>query len=253
MVGFTQREFRNCSIRPPARRSARANSRAGVGFTLIELLVVIAIISILAALLMPAMNEVRQRANSIKCASNLKQLGYANRLYLSDYDGLFPFYMEYGGFRGSAHVFRLLLPYAGESQWVYDCPSDKRDIIRTDPDVLKNRCSYAANDYLTGGYGNYPGTYPFARGLTREVDVSTSPGRLVNFVESDLSIEPWKYIGYSHGTFSFNSLWPIPSTDRHAAGSNILFLDGHVAWYETSAAPPAHYPDFQEITFDPFK
>lgn len=60
------------------------------GFTLIELLVVISIITLLIAILLPALATVREAANKLGCASNIRQVTMGQRIYASDYKGFYP-------------------------------------------------------------------------------------------------------------------------------------------------------------------
>jgi prepilin-type N-terminal cleavage/methylation domain-containing protein/prepilin-type processing-associated H-X9-DG protein len=125
----------------------KSPARRPVGFTLIELLVVIAIIAILAGLLMPALGTAKSKGNSIKCLSNLRQLGLALTLYAGDNDGYFPARRE----RSEAWPVTLLSYYKDVK--ILKCPADRTGF--TPPGVSPELRADAQRSYVINGFNDW--------------------------------------------------------------------------------------------------
>ena len=100
-------------------------SFARKGFTLIELLVVIAIIGILMGITMPALYKVKQKANSIKCVSNLHQISLAFQGYLLTSKELMPVAADVPSLNLNTDpkIVDVLSPEI-ENKAVFECPND---------------------------------------------------------------------------------------------------------------------------------
>jgi prepilin-type N-terminal cleavage/methylation domain-containing protein/prepilin-type processing-associated H-X9-DG protein len=132
------------------RNFARKEFLTRRAFTLIELLVVIAIIAILAAMILPVLARAKQTAMRIACLNNVKQLGYAAQVYLTDNNSVYPlrsstdrwpdkFYDEY------AHKLQILL-----------CPSETTNAPLTAGSSPSNNVADASShSYLINGWNDY--------------------------------------------------------------------------------------------------
>jgi len=215
------------------RRAWSGRFAAVRSFTLIELLVVVAIIAVLVAILLPALGQAREQAMLTICGRNLQQIGVATQLYVDENHG---WLFDADNWRAGRLTWSRLFLSNGylPDKDVFRCPAHSAD--------ADNLRSYIVNGWIA----NYPLPWDqFSRQRTVDRAV-TEVGQGGSPAVVGLMMECWRGGGTTPSLSRENTIdewdenlcylnWPWNiSAYAHMKRplSNVLFLDGHIEWFD---------------------
>lgn len=231
--------------------------RVKLKFTLIELLVVIAIIAILAAILMPALSQARERSRTAACTNSLKQLGLAFAQYLDSQNDWYPCHYPYVSSKSpGSHAWRGQLgetkcaPFrrdkaTGAFTDILRCPSHDWKSIRGSQLVGKNYYDYQGTYVVNNVRADWTG---YGLGASGEGAIGCKSSHIYNpsaFVvlaeKRKASETPFEKLNSHHfdryARFHSTANPIVPSSadsemidlSAHNERANYLCADGHVA------------------------